>query len=87
MFDILVFKADLPYKFETQKNIELIFNPSCIASSEPPTNLPSTSEAPYFKFPSTVGTELKPKPPPSPNIVVLGTLEWSEVTKILQMSF
>ena len=87
MFDILVFEADLPAELGNQTSLEHISDSGCVTSNALPTSLPTASEAPSIEVPSPIDKEVKPKPPPRPNIVILGTPGWSEVVKELQMSF
>ena len=87
MFDILVFEADLPHELENENCIEFRSDFDCITSFVSPDSLPSALEAPIIQAISPIGIGLKPRPPPSPNIVVLDALGLSKSTKETQLPF
>ena len=59
----------------------------CSAPFVSPDSLPSALDTPIIEAISTIGMGLKPRPPPSPNIVVLDALGLSKSTIKAQMSF
>ena len=87
MFDILAFEADLPFELENQSIMDFKFDADCSTSFATPTSLPTASEASKIEVLSPTGTGVKPRLPPSPNLMVLDIPSLSEVTKELQMSF
>ena len=86
LFDILVFEADMSCELENENSINFKSDFKCDAPSESQSSLPSITNAPNIETLSTLGTEHKPRPPSSPNIVILDTMRPSKFTKVLQMS-
>jgi len=81
LFDILVFKADLQDDMANQSSTELISDSDCNSSFVTPSSLPTASEAPNVEAILSSSTGLKPRPPLSPNLMVLDIPRLSEITR------
>jgi len=86
LFDILVYEADMPCKLGNENRMIFKVDFEYNAPSESQSSLPSASNTPNIEALSPIGTDLKPRPPPSPNIVIFSTTRPSKTTRGLQIS-